>query len=562
MTRLVVTSLNSENLGYFRLNLEVALKYGAKSKHHLLVVHDDNLSRSSVDKVARTYFETVSYFKHDTWEKLQKFPTRENFIWQYTARHIEENYAHRYDCWLWWEQDACPLIQNWVDHVFDEKTRLKKAFVGYVYSTTHLPQAYMDRCGIWPSDISKHLVHTGALYAQSAPFDRLAGPDVMKDVGHTDKIIVDQGANFRFSEIKIQFPEACLLRGCDGRQQEVFLGRRDIGELDTQVRKDRYDSFLDQTDWPCGVFAFPYGEKTCYFNPAIAEHDGKLWLFTRRFRFGIPKVHGVGYWDKHSDLVIWRVRPDSMTVAESLIPRPPRRWDQENWEDPRVMVKDGQVYLSFATWVRDHRWTIRQALVKLDEDWSKFEVVAETNYGGNASKPESGSRHEKNWTWFDHDGWHCVYSPSPHLTFKAGKGHSVEMQWKARAKMVWEYGDIRGGTPPIRLNDKEYLSFFHSSERWRGNKRRYYMGAYTFEAKPPFEPLRMTHEPLLIGSEHDPRVFEGPLVIFPGGAIRQDDSFLVVFGVNDENCGWVKIPEKDLEGLLQSVHDGGKLKKL
>ena len=88
------------------------------------------------------------------------------------------------------------------------------------------------------------------------------------------------------------------------------------------------------------------------------------------------------------------------------------------------------------------------------------------------------------------------------------------------------------------------------------------MGAYTFEAKAPFEPLRMTHEPLLIGSEHDPRVFEGPLVIFPGGAIRQDDSFLVVFGVNDENCGWVKIPEKDLEGLLQSVHDGGKLKKL
>lgn len=552
---LVVTSVCPDNLGHFRLNVEVALKFGPASSHHLLVLHDESLSRSQIDEAARKYFGTVSYLKHDRWEKLQKVPHRENMVWQTAARHVEAEMSHRYDCWLWWEQDACPLKEDWVGDIFRKHKKLGAMFSGYVYQTTHLPVPYMDRCGVWPSEISKALPHSGALYAQGAPFDRLAGADVMKSVAHNDLIVVDQDADFRFSEIKVSFPKACLLRGCDGTQQEVFLGRRDIGELDSKVRKYRYDSFLEQTDWEAGMFAFPYAEKTCYFNPAIIEYDGDLWLFTRRFRYDIPKVHGVSFWDKHSDLAIFKIRRRTMTVEPNpIVPKAPCRWDQENWEDPRAMVVGDDVYVSFATWVRDRAWTIRQSLVKLSEGWSSFEVVAETNYGGNANKPESGNRHEKNWMWFHQDGWHCVYSPSPHLTFKANR-HSVERQWKAQTKMVWDYGEIRGGTAPLRLNDKEYVVFHHSSERWRGNKRRYFMGAYTFSVEAPFEPLRMTVEPLLIGSEQDPRVFEGPLVIFPGGAVKQGEDYLVVFGVNDENCGWLKVPEKDLQRLLIPCKD-------
>ena len=71
------------------------------------------------------------------------------------------------------------------------------------------------------------------------------------------------------------------------------------------------------------------------------------------------------------------------------------------------------------------------------------------------------------------------------------------------------------------------------------------MGAYAFNDR--FEIVRMTVEPLLAGSDRDLRLLNGPLVIFPGGAIVNNGKWLVVFGVNDEQSGWIEIPHLDLE---------------
>ena len=56
-----------------------------------------------------------------------------------------------------------------------------------------------------------------------------------------------------------------------------------------------------------------------------------------------------------------------------------------------------------------------------------------------------------------------------------------------------------------------------------------------------------------MGSERDFRSFEGPLVIFPNGAVMVKDDVMVSFGVNDENCGWVKIPRKEMEERLEEI---------
>jgi predicted GH43/DUF377 family glycosyl hydrolase len=85
------------------------------------------------------------------------------------------------------------------------------------------------------------------------------------------------------------------------------------------------------------------------------------------------------------------------------------------------------------------------------------------------------------------------------------------------------------------------------------------MGAYTFSTKAPFEIKRITPTPILAGSELDYRVLGSPLVIFPNGALPDYDEkgmlegFTVVFGVNDENCGWLKMPWKDLEKSMVKV---------
>ena len=274
---LVATHVGLENLGLFRLNIEMALKYEPKSEHYLLVVHGEELSREQIEGPARGFFKTVRLVKHDEWKGIARVPTKENFVWQLAARTIEADLEHRFKSWLWWEQDACPLKKGWVDDLFEEQRRSRKVFSGYVYQAQHLPVRFMDRCGIWPTAVSQHLVHSGALFAQGAPFDRVAGSDVIKSVNESDLVLVDQDADFDFEQIQVRRKEACLLRGTNGAQQEVFLGRQSIEKVKKHFSKDKYESFLEQTEYECGVFAFPYAEKTCYFNPSIVRNEGDEW---------------------------------------------------------------------------------------------------------------------------------------------------------------------------------------------------------------------------------------------------------------------------------------------
>jgi predicted GH43/DUF377 family glycosyl hydrolase len=114
----------------------------------------------------------------------------------------------------------------------------------------------------------------------------------------------------------------------------------------------------------------------------------------------------------------------------------------------------------------------------------------------------------------------------------------------------WEFGQMRGGSAPIKLGD-EYLCFFHSSTPWTDKKRRYHMGAYTFRAKPPFNITRMTSRPILSGSKEDPWQEGLPLVVFPCGALMEGNKFVVSMGVNDYCSAWIKIPFDELEHLME-----------
>lgn len=541
---IVATAVSPANINLFRLNLELCEKWGGGE--YLLLMCDPSIDRHDLAKAARRVFKTVRAEQVDDWKGVADYPTKENLIWQATARFIEEELSHRFDSWLWWEQDACPLQHNWISLIEEAHENSHHSFTGHMIRVKDQP-SHMDRCGVWPSKISKYLKHSGALFVRTAPFDRVAAPDVIGDCFDSDCFLGAQ--KLVITKVREKYPKACLLRGMDGQLQELFLGRMDIRQSEEHFDQIDYPSFHEQTDWETGIFAFPYSDKTCYFNPGLLRRGDDLFLFTRRFRYGVTTVHGVNTSDKISDLAIWKIRNNMTLELPEIVPDPPHRYIDEQWEDPRVVVgDDGKIFVGFATWVRSQPWMIRQSLTELSDDWESFDVISEPDFGGNAANPEAASRHEKNWTWFRHEGrWLCVYAPAPHLVFSIDEKNKFERVWKGRTKLDWNYGEIRGGSTPVRINEYEYLSFFHSSLPWRGHRRRYYMGAYTFEATPPFSPRRMTTEPLLSGSDCDFRSFEGPLVVFPNGSVREDDGrHLVTFGVNDENCGWVKIPERDL----------------
>ena len=171
----------------------------------------------------------------------------------------------------------------------------------------------------------------------------------------------------------------------------------------------------------------------------------------------------------------------------------------------------------------------------------------------NPLQQDGAPKSEKNWLWFEHGGrLHTIYMTDPHRVITWNQDYTAADQTFETAapdESWWRFGHARGGTPPVLVGD-EYWSFFHSSTPWTewtsAQKRRYHMGAYAFEAKPPFRITRFAKVPLLTGSPYDPWAPGQPLVVFPCGAILRNNTWLVTLGVNDMASAWIEIPHADL----------------
>jgi len=159
---------------------------------------------------------------------------------------------------------------------------------------------------------------------------------------------------------------------------------------------------------------------------------------------------------------------------------------------------------------------------------------------------------EKNWLWFFHNGeLHLLYQADPHTIIRFNEKYEQVQTYETttEGRFPWDYGIPRGGTPPVLAGDgNEYWTYFHSSlPTFDKYRRRYYMGAYAFEASPPFRITKITPEPILAGSSCDPWDERKPLVVFPCGSILKDDSWTITMGINDLSSAWARIPHEDIE---------------
>lgn len=138
----------------------------------------------------------------------------------------------------------------------------------------------------------------------------------------------------------------------------------------------------------------------------------------------------------------------------------------------------------------------------------------------------------------------------------------------AYMSLFWEkiWGQIRGGTPAVKIGD-EYLAFFHSAFTERSGFWWYVMGAYTFQAEPPFALTGISTRPILFRG-----IFDTPIantaefrkrVIFPSGFVieKQDGKELIHLACGENDSG-IKIVTLDKEVLLNNLHRlDGKAKK-
>lgn len=560
---LCVLSVHERDLDSAIRNVSHALTLDGKVDFPCLIACEVGLETGALEEACTGYFSHVSIYRMDKWTGDPAWPQGPNWAWQNAARYIESSKLLRQP-WLWWEPDAVPLKPGWLSTLAAAYESGSRPFAGPVAIQPSVG-AYMAGVAIYPPMVSQHVQF--AMLTRTQPWDVVASvrDGILRKTHDLSALICHTPAssNTHFESIddvvRLIPESAVLFHKCkDGSLLDVLQGKSGPVERGpaAAVPYVRVPSFTEQTVWPSGYFTFPTATNTAYFNCSLADTSKGLHLFTRRERYNLEAVTGGALQGRRNDLAIWRIRDNMTLEATPQLPTCPSRYPLEQWEDPRAVVgEDGQVYVGFATWVHQKTWSIRQSLTRLSADWRKLDVLFEPAYGGNTPRPTDGRTHEKNWIWFQHDGaWHCQYSINPGDVFKVDRQGAVIDSWKTReASIGWDNGlPLRGGTPPVRLGD-EYLAFFHTSIMWQKPKRRYYMGAYTFAAEPPFALKRITAEPLLVGSEHDFRALGGPLVIFPAGCTLRDGQWLVVFGVNDEACGWLRIPDNDLQELLTPV---------
>ncbi len=253
-------------------------------------------------------------------------------------------------------------------------------------------------------------------------------------------------------------------------------------------------------------------------------------------------------------------------TAPSQMLELPEPTKTEHQEDARLFVFNGEPYVSYTEMVGykpgvDFTCVMKYARLSLHGNRWKVDESWQPVYGRN-----HGRSKEKNWIFFEHDRrLFAVYEGCPDHRVLEIEGDRVVKEF-VTAGPRWEWGELRGGTPPVLTDDGHFISIFHSSLPTEKPPAyvRYYAAAYKFEAKPPFKVVGISPRPILSGSEVDghqidPRYMEGwkPLVVFPCGLVYSGENLLISAGVNDWQCAIAKMPFNKLEFV---AYDGSEIK--
>lgn len=156
---------------------------------------------------------------------------------------------------------------------------------------------------------------------------------------------------------------------------------------------------------------------------------------------------------------------------------------------------------------------------------------------------------QKNWLPFEYNGMLLfIYSISPHeilsFNFTTGSCYKYDI---TDMEFSWDWGQLRGSTPPI-LEGEEYLAFFHSSivtssaASFGCEMYFYFMGAYTFSSTPPFQITKVSANPIMDNSFYTPSSYY-KRVIFPGGCVIDDSLIYIAYGKDDAEI-WIATLDK------------------
>ncbi len=290
------------------------------------------------------------------------------------------------------------------------------------------------------------------------------------------------------------------------------------------------------------------------FNPSITRYKEKILMAVRtRDQKTLSSVDG------NSIVLIWLNENFELISAPQRLYIPPHS-KRPHIQDPRLITVEDRLFMVFSDTLpgvimSETRRMVIMELHLVDGLFTPGQCECLIHFDG-----EKELRWEKNWTPFAYnDELLLSYSLLPHKIFyPIWDTQTCEMIATSSSSIHWDFGVLRGGTQAL-LEGDEYLAFFHSSKNMtslqsQGNTiQHYFMGAYTFSAKPPFEITRISPEPIIgknfyNGPAH--KTWKPLRVVFPGGFIKDDNYIWIAYGRQDHEIWMAKLDKK---GLLNSL---------
>lgn len=235
-------------------------------------------------------------------------------------------------------------------------------------------------------------------------------------------------------------------------------------------------------------------------------------------------------------------------------------------QDPRLITIDNRLFMVYCNMIADENHTEARRMFIVELTFKSNHFTAGTPVPILQFAGESQGKWQKNWVPFEYDKELLFsYSINTHRVLKPDmQSGDCSTVADSKANFDWEWGALRGGTPAL-LDDGSYLSFFHSSKEMKslqtqGKKlQHYFMGGYTFSAKPPFALEKISKKPIIGKKFYNGPSYEGetwkPLrVVFPGGLIIEDKYIWVFYGRQDHETWAVKLDKQKFYQSLVKVN--------
>lgn len=291
------------------------------------------------------------------------------------------------------------------------------------------------------------------------------------------------------------------------------------------------------------------------FNPSmIKTEDGYL----LSFRYSPDRYSNS--WFNYIGIVELDDDFEPISDPQLLATRTKNSRTQSQSEDARLFTYRGRIFLTYNdnTEVNYTTYSDRRDIFVAE---LKF-IDGEYSLGAPIKLLYEDKRYilwQKNWVPFEYQGKLLMgYTVNPHeILYVNLINGSCYHCYESTAPINWEFGILRGSTPPL-LVDGEYLAFFHSGTitssyaSWGWDIWHYFMGAYTFSATPPFEITRISPVPIISEDFYTQSARE-KRVIFPGGFHVSGDKIYVAYGKDDYEIWIATIDKNALMSTLKPV---------